>query len=681
MTFPADQIYCVLDYETYSEADLKKVGAFEYANHPSTEIMCAAWAVGTREELKTAEIQSWAVGEPLDKLIDLALVLRRDDVVIVAHNALFEQLITQHVLFQLVMVDLAATLGWEDYSIHDFVIPVNRWICTAALAATLAVPRDLARAGAALDLSVQKDGEGHRLMMKMSKPRKPTKHDKRTRHLDPDDLTRLVAYCVTDIASEIKLFLKCPPLTPTERRVWILDQEINQRGFLVDRPLVLKALEMIDTEITRIDRATVDLTGGEVTSTRKGAAMLKWLEAQGCYLPDYQKQTIEDALSSGLATGVAREMLEYRQAVAKTSTAKYVAFELRSRTDGRLRDILAYHAASTGRWGGRGVQPQNFPKGTLEDPDQAAEVMAAGDLELLRLLYGSPMDAMSSCLRSMIIAPPGRVLDVADYAAIEARVLAWIAGDARSLQLFRDKVDPYKDLATLIFGVRLESVTKDQRFLGKQAKLGCGYQMGHLKYIDMCATYGVTVAKDTAELVVNGYRENHPEVVQTWSNMQQAAIAAVEQPRRRFMVNKVTWVYVAPVLWCILPSGRRLAYIKPSVRYTDTPWGEKRLTLFHYAENPRTHQWEETKTYGGLLTENVVQAIARDLMAEAMLRIAGAGPWDIVFSVHDELVAERAEEAVSATNAEFCKLMKQLPPWATGCPIEVEGWEGKRYKK
>lgn len=367
------RIYCVLDYETFSEAPLKKVGAFEYSVHPSTDILCAAWRVGTREDLPKAKTHWWSPLLGGGDLGTLYQSLLSPDVTIVAHNALFEQVITRNVFAVKHMYSKREELQ----------LPPNRWICTAALGAALALPRSLEGMGSALKLRAQKDMAGHRLMMKWCKPRKPTKHDKSTRHSDPSELKALIRYCQKDVDVETALFLKLPPLTPTERKLWVLDQQINLRGFAVDRDLVGRILELIAVETGRHGKKTEELSLGLFSTTRKVQAVLNWLEAEGVYLPNLQKKTVEDAINGGMVKGAAKEMLKLRQAVSKTSTAKYEAFEMRSRHDGRLRDILVFHAASTGRWGGAGVQPQNFPRGTIGKKDvEYAVALLKGEVEV-----------------------------------------------------------------------------------------------------------------------------------------------------------------------------------------------------------------------------------------------------------------------------------------------------------
>lgn len=685
MLFPPEQLYCVLDYETYSEVDLKKVGAWEYSLHPSTEILCMAWRVGTRETLPAAETKACRPNGPL--LFEFAKDILNSKTILVSHNAYFEQVITKNVLAK----------KYFKVKGHEFRlsrIPPERWLCTASLAATLALPRNLEGAAQALKLPVQKDMDGRRLVLKWCKPKKPSAKDPSTRHTNAAELLRLIEYCKRDVDTEVALFLQVPPLTATERAVWELDQKINLRGFAVDRKLVNTTLKLIDEETRDVNRRCSELTLGVIESATRRDAVLRWLRDNGLDLPVLDKATVKDALESGLATGEAKTMLELRQSISKTSTAKYEALDLRSRSDGRLRDVLVYHAASTGRWAGSGVQPQNLKKSHLKNKDieyiinllneeeEACSVKKKdmSTLEWIRFLYGDPMAVFSSCIRSMIVAPPGKVLDVADYNAIETRVLFWVADHEAGLRAFRENRDLYKEQAASVFNTTVDKIANDsyERAIGKGLILGSGYGMGAKKFAATCRAQGLEIKDELAEIAVSSYRSTHSPVVKLWSNVERAAVAAVENLGKRYRINRATWYVKKDFLFCELPSKRRLAYYGPTVRYEPTPWGDKRPVLYHYGVNGLTRKWEEAKTYGGRLCENIIQAIARDLMAEAMLRIEAAG-WEIVLSVHDELVAER--DKLRPGHKEFCRLMAELPAWAEGCPVKASGWSGWRYRK
>lgn len=669
-----NQLYCVLDYETRSECDLKKAGAYEYANHSSTEILCASWAIGTRKSFKSGLYQTYVWSPFAGSDSNYGLIEALDDRVMkrVAHNAFFEQVITAFVL--------PRYLTGRPRSGYI----LDQWICTASQARALALPGKLEMACQALELPVQKDMEGHRLMLKMSKPRKATENNSAKWYNKLSDLKRLMEYCKKDVEAEIQLFLATPELSPFERKVWLLDQKINWRGFKVDRPLVETIQEGIKIESERFESETQRITDGVVRSTKQRDATLRWLESQGTHLPNLRKDTVSDALKLGLVEGPAFKLLTIRQMASKSSTAKYAAFEMRSRTDGRIRDNLVYHAASTGRWGGSGVQPQNFvrPKYSSNRIDLILDVLKGGstskNLDLIRYIAGEPMEVFASLLRSMIISKEEHRFIGGDYAGIELRVAFWLANHHAGLRKIREGIDLYCDLATEIFGRSITKLDKTERQLGKTATLGCIYQMGKDRFLETCLNEKQEITHELAEIAVNTFREVNAPVVKAWKNLELASLGAIRNPGKAFKINHTKWWVADRYLWCELPSGRKLAYYRPEIKTIMTSWGEPKATLHHYGVNPRTKKWELAATYGGRLFENITQATSRDLMAAAMVRVEEAG-YPITLTVHDEIKSETENDFGSVD--EFKKLMEATPDWAKGCPVDVEAWEGPRYSK
>lgn len=658
--------YLVVDYETRSEVDLKQVGAFEYSRHPSTQIMCVAWRIGTRETLRIAQTRTWTPSKDVlssGRLPELIAALRNPLITCVAHNAGFEQVITRHVL--------PTYLGGLPLD-----IPPSRWMCTAAMSAALALPRALEGACAALKLPVQKDMEGNKLVKKMMRPRKPTKNNPAKWHYSKAELARLMEYCVADIAAEVELFLTVPELTPFERRVWLLDQTMNLRGLRIDRELVKKAWSLLEEETARLHEETAPLANGAFTSTTQVSEVIAWLATQGVIVQDLRAKTVLDLLKTELPAPV-RRMLEIRQGASKTSTKKYAAFEARSRSDGYMRDNLVYHGASTGRFTGAGAQVHNLPRATIKNTDFAAEIIKEYDLETLRLLYGNPMDVLSSCTRSVITPDEGQLIFAGDYSSIEVRVLFWLAGHEEGLKAYRENRDLYREICVDIFVKMLLDVTKEEREIGKRAVLGCGYQMGPDKFELTCEQFGQPVSVKLAQKAVSAYRERHRPVVEMWRNLERASISATRTPGAVFTTNRTRWWVANSFLWCELPSGRRLAYREPSVRVETTSWGDRRPKLYFWSVNPLTKKWENAGTYGGALTENITQAVARDVMVSAMLGIEAAN-FELLMTVHDEVVAQGAP---TRTVEEFQNLMTKLPTWAVGIPVKAEGWVGPRYKK
>lgn len=663
------QQFLIMDFETRSEAILRTkgkqkigVGAWEYAVHPTTHVLCVAWKQGTKETLKSAKTHVWK-SHASDKALLARLIsqLRKPDIQLVAHNAGFEQVITQHVLPKHLTEKLPP-------------IPIDRWHCTAAMSATHALPRDLEGACQVLNLAHQKNPRGKLLIQRHCQPRRPSKNNPSRWNDDPEGLDELAKYCADDVEAETELFLKLPMLIPHEREVWKLNQRINLRGVYVDRKLVNSALAMLEQEMIELEARGLHLTGG-IRPTQR-AQIQNLLSDLGCTLPNMQAKTIDDALATGFATGRAREILITRQALSKTSTTKYMAFFCRSQSDSRARDIQLYHGASTGREAGTGgTQVHNLPRPTISDVDDAIAAILDGDRDWVRAIHGNVMAALSSCLRGCITATPGHQIYNADFNAIEARVLFWVAKHDAGLRIFATGEDPYRAMAAKIYRKSLEKVTDAEREVGKRAILGLGYNMGAPKFEQTCKQFGMPVTTELAELAVDVYRSEHALVPKLWRNLEMAAISATQNPGKKYFINRTIWYVKNNFLYCQLPSGRSLAYFKPSVRQEEK-WGRKRATLYHYGVEH--HQWVNRGTYGGKLCENVIQAVARDLMVAAQLRTEKAG-YIPMMSVHDELLAER--KIGEGSLEEFEKLMAELPLWAIGLPVKVKGWRGPRYKK
>lgn len=667
--------YLILDYETRSEADLKKVGAWEYSVHPTTEILCVSWRYGTKKEVRKQKSKVWCPllhgkKPPAELVLGLCEAYRR-----VAHNALFEQCITANVL-------LRPGLYFKKGPIPSCPAP-SLWDDTAAMAAVLALPRNLEGACQAYEMDVQKDMEGRRLMLKMAKPRRATKNNQEKWHQTEDELKRLMQYCARDVDAETELYFELPRLSPLERKIWLHNQRMNLSGFRVDRPLVKKILKLIAIETKNLNKETVKLTGGVLENVRSPVAVKNYLlKEHGFKLKNLQAKTVDDLIKSGMVEGEARRLLEIRQAISKTSTAKYVAMEMRSRSDSKVRDILLFAAASTKREGGMGVQPQNFPRGIQGlDAWQAAEIVRHGDLETIRLLYGDPMTLFASLLRAMIVADPGMKLHCADYAAIETHVLFWIANHMEGLKALFERRDLYTEMASFIYNMKLAEIGKEsrERFVGKQVILGCGYMMSGKKFrTNIILLTGIDLGKSLSDHAVKTYRRVHKPVVKLWSNIEKAAMAAVKYRGKRFKINRVAFYCDDRFLHCELPSGERISYYGPKLQWGMTHWGERKLMLYHWGTNSKTKKWEFAPTYGGKLVENIVQSISRDLMLQSSLKLVECG-YTPILHVHDENLSQCPDG--KGKQEEFQKIMATVPPWARGLPVRVEGWEGYRYKK
>jgi DNA polymerase len=695
---------CIVDFETRSACSLKSCGAWVYSTHPTTEILCLVFRLpwwdagrtslwhpafkhlGMEEACETeavAELFEWvAAGELLE-----------------AHNAAFERGIWRNIL--------APRYGFPE-------VAIGQWRCSAAKAASHALPRNLDGAGHALNLYELKDAEGHALMLKLSKPRKPRKKEREawlTTHATLDGMPtfwheskemfeRLHAYCRQDVLAEEAVSSTLIDLSPDETAIYTLDQRINERGFQLDMEAPRIALQLIATASTVLNAELLSITNGSVSKATQRDKMKAWLRTQGVDLANTQGATIDGILSTGISDGeleegdgesgegipevlatlpdAPRRALEILRTLGRSSTAKYRKMLDWAGDDGRVRGGLLYHGASTGRWSGAGVQPHNFPKGSIKGFDMEA----AWD-GLKRGVNPYPdysiMEVLSCALRGAIVAREGYELYVADFAGIEARGLLWVARDERGLDIFRRHADPYCDMAQDIYDRPITKADKAERSLGKIAVLGLGYQMGWSKFQATCEKFGIVIDDEMAERVVRIYREKFERVKKLWWNTEDAACEAVSRKGVVVKQDRISWIRRDRFLYCVLPSGRQLAYPDPELRKRQTPWGAEKWALTFMGVNSFNRKWQRQTTYGGSLVENIVQAISRDLMAAALQRIETSGTYVPVLSVHDEAIAEA--KVGQGDVKEFEGLVATVPAWANNMPIEAEGFKGRRYKK
>lgn len=672
---------------------MRNCGSWRYSLDPTTEVLCLTWRLPSWAEGRTAlwhpafphlgieERFDWRDIEELVNWIEAGGLVE-------AHNAWFERGIWQNILV-------------PQYGFPP--ITSSQWRCSAAKAAAHALPRALEDAAMALELNAQKDTEGEKVMKKLAKPRKARKAERELAEEEEREIgllwfeskemfDRLCEYCRTDVVTETELSDSLDDLNDLETAVFLMDQQINERGFQLDTEAIATALALIETEVARLNAELAIVTNGYVSKATQRAMMLAWLQySEDVYLPDTTKDTIDNILSSGRTLPPnARRALEIMRTIGRSSTAKFMAMKNWVCPDARVHGGVLYHGASTGRWSGKGVQPHNFPKGKIKDQETLWTLLKTRNVDRIvtdalqdkgKPLYTTVMEALSHGLRGVIVPSPGRQLYVADYAAIEARVLLWLAGEEDALDIFRRGEDIYCDMASSIYGYPTHKDTHPtERALGKVAVLGLGYQMGAPKFQDTCLVMAkIEIDEDLAQQTVDAYRAKYWRVKAMWTETERAAIEAVRHPGRRVACGYVTWVVEGYFLFCELPSGRRLAYPNPEVRSQITPWGEERPQLTFKGVNPMIRKWVRQHTYGGMLVENITQAVARDLMAEAMLRCEATGIYDVILTVHDEIVAEA--DLGKGSVKEFERLVATCPDWAEGCPVEAEGWAGVRYRK
>lgn len=810
--------HATIDFETRSACDIKKHGSWIYSKHSTTSVLCLSYKLPWDDKPRRyhpafPKIGVKATEDPLELF---AFILAGGKVE--AHNAFFERVIWRNVC--------AARMGWPS-------VPDTAWRCTASRASAASLPRDLDGAGQAMGLAVTKDAEGKKIMLKVSKPRKMKKaelkewreafeleHNRLYGHIDVeerpalelpeipilwhddrDDFERLLDYCDQDVLAEEALSLVLPELSDTELLLWQMDQEFNERGAMFDLALAEAALRAAAKWRGILNAELCEMTG--ILSATKRAEVKEWLkEHEGLDLSDTTGELVDWYLTRSTddykgadrqdLSGRCRRVLEILKQVNRTSLRKYNAILDRcDPDDARARDLLMYHGAGTGRWSGKGVQVQNFPrgkninawgkKGPYFDMDRACEDILSGDVEWMAAMSGDVMELLSGALRGTVIASPGKDLVVADYAAIEARCVLWEANATEALKIFlRTDTDIYCDMATGIYGfeVRKKDHPNERQF-GKQAVLGLGYGMGFLtflftcrkyliyftveqvkgilkdkyeKYYEWChnylyppapkadskgrvsekdmkkyknackeaakVRYRIVESREDPKLIIHElalmkytvdvYRNRYPEVKQLWTDQEEAAMAVLRDWEQmvaeglRDMFESAEWLKTPPgVAWrdkfvtewksagridwavrhgflcCRLPSGRILRYRDPELKSMLTSWGEKK-TGIRYMTVVTGGKWARTHTYGGKIVENITQAVARDIMADAILRSRGT-IYSVLMSVHDELVAEVDEDKGSVKD--FEGLMSTTEAWAEGCPIVAEGNRFKRYRK
>lgn len=663
-----------LDFETRSPADLPDVGMYKYFEDPDTDVWCASWAIGD------GPIHLWWLeDDPPEELCNHIA----DGGLIVAHNAGFELTCLKYIM--------GPKYKWP-------VPDLRQMRCTAAMAAAMALPRDLAGVALALGLDEKKDLTGQRVMKQMMRPRGNFGPPYVWWDL-PEKRKILGDYCVQDTQVERAVEKCVAPLSDFEQEVWFLDQLINQRGVKIDIDAVEDAGIVVRKEVARLEREASRITGNEITSLTNHHQLKSYLAGRGIETESTDKQHILQ-LQETVKDKTVLRVLDIRQEVGKSSTAKLVAMKSRMSLDGRARDNLMYMAARTGRWGGRGIQLQNLvrPEKFYTDPknvEAVFELFATRDNEAISLLTGPPLHVVANVMRSFIVADEGKVLLRADFSNIEGRFLAWLAGEVWKIQAFRDfdtiigtdergkpirkGHDLYKLTAAGILNKRPEDIDDDERQKnGKVPELALGFGGGVGAFQQMAANYGVVVSDAEADEIKIAWREKHPKIRNYWYDLEDAAFRALEQPGSVQWVRNVAWAYHKKILWMRLPSGRLLAYIDPKIKDMMMPWGEMKPCITYMGVDSQTRRWMRMKGYGGHFAENITQAGARDVMAEAMVR-AEKADFPLVLTVHDELISEVDEDRADVR--EFENLMCELPAWATGLPVAAAGVAARRYGK
>ena len=650
MTSWADRPRLYLDTETFSTVDISKAGAFKYFEDPAFEILLLPYAWND-EPVRVLDLF-----DPVDReeLPDIISGLLDPEVLKIAHNNPFER-------------------GAYHRQFGHY-MPPEEWDDTMILCAMNGLPMSLDAAGEALNLPQQKLKEGKALINYFCKPCKPTlANGGRTRNLphhDPEKWRRFKEYAKVDVVAmrEIHKLLRRFPIPEWERKVWALDARINERGVLTDQELVESAIavdEAFKEEHTAEMQRLTRLDNPNSVSQLK-----EWLDGVGVSVDSLNKATVSD-LRSSVPDPTTRRVLELRQLLGKTSTKKYEAMTVAACEDHRVRGLLQYYGAGrTGRWAGRLVQVQNLPQNHLDHIGEVREIVRHRDLETLEMLFDNVPDVLSQLIRTAFVAKPGHTFLVSDYAAIEARVIAYLAGEKWRMEVFANGGDIYCSSASQMFKVPVvkHGINGHLRQKGKIAELACGYGGGPMALKAFGADkMGLTEAEMTD--IVTQWRLASPTIPKFWRDTENAAVNALENPGRTYTLPcGVKYMRDAHALRCRLPSGRILSY-----------WGAriKDGGIVFMGQNQTTRKWEEMKTWGGRLVENIVQAYARDCLAVALLRLDEAG-YKITFHVHDEIIAEAPE---GSRWEDMAEIMGRPIDWAPGLLLRADGYETKFYMK
>ena len=650
-----------VDIETYSSVDLAGSGVYAYTEAPDFDILLIGYKFDDEAEVHV--IDTLAVDRDFDpELYEFREALTDPGIIKTAFNANFER---------------TCLAKWTGAA-----MPPEEWRCTMIKALTLGLPGNLADVGIAMGLPEEKlkDPQGKALIQFFSKPCKPTRtNGQRTRNLpahDPAKWKLFIEYNRQDVVTEQEILrqLDIYKTPESEQQLWALDQHMNDNGVKLDIPMVEKIVEYDTQRRQELQEEAKVLTG--LANPNSLAQLKKWLSKQGVTMTSVTKDTIAATLQTDIP-GSVRRMLEIRTALGKTSVAKYSTMLTAVCQDHRLRGILQFYGANrSGRWAGRLVQTHNLAKNSLPDLDLARELAAAGDFDTLATLFGETAFVFSELIRTAFIPSDGCRFVVSDFAAIEARVLAWIAGEEWTLEAFRQGKDIYCETASMMYRVPVEKhgANSHLRQKGKVAVLACGYQggVGAMKRMDK----GGSIPEDELQSVVDQWREANPKVVKLWRTCELAAKTAIQEHRTVRLAHGIAFSYINRNLFIKLPSGRKLCYWDTRLKQDDYTG---RLSITYMGVNQETKQWGETETYGGKLVENIVQATARDCLAVAMTRVSDLG-YKIVMHVHVEMIVDVPNtdtEAPGRINA----IMAQPIDWAEGLPLKGDTYETPFYKK
>ena len=643
--------YMQTDFETYSEVDISNCGSYRYIDDDTFEPLLLAVAFDDEEPYMI----DLASGEDVPECVWAAIF--DPEITKTAWNAQFERTIFGKMAGEILSPD--------------------SWKCTMVWSASLSLPLALKTAAQVLKTGEQKDSAGEALIRYFSIPSKPTKtNGGRTRNLpehNPEGWQKFKEYCLQDVQRDIRKRLEIFPLLDHEWDYYHLDQRVNDRGVKIDLTLVEQAItcDLMQSEI--MTKKAYELTGLE--NPNSVSQLKSWLEERGIPVETLGKKDVAaliENLDKHSTDAEALEMMKLRLQMAKSSVKKYQAAQRYVCRDGRAHGLFQFSGANrTQRWAGRGIQLQNLPQNHIETLEEARDLVRMGCFDMVESIYGNTPDILSQLIRTMLVPKDGCEFVIADFSAIEARVLAWLAGEDWVLQAFRDGKDLYCATASQMFGVPVvkHGVNGELRQKGKIATLACGYSGSTGALISMGAL-SMGLKEDELPEIIDSWRTANPHIVQFWWDVEKAAVDTVKDHKER-TVRMIKIQFYANTLWLVLPSGRKLAYIKPKLQ--PNRFGRMAITYEGLGQN---NKWCRGETYSGKLVENITQATARDLLAEAMWRLEQVG-FAIVAHVHDEVILEVPKG--STTVDAVCGIMNQNPSWAESLPLSSAGYIGEKF--
>lgn len=651
-----------IDIEAKSSIDIGKAGMYRYAQSPDFGILLFAYKWDDR----AVELIDFTAGETLPALVQVALT--DPNVVKHAYNAAFE---------------------WYCLNKAGYKTPIEQWRCTMMHGLYCGYTAGLDATGKAIGLpqDKQKLTTGKALIRYFCVPCKPTKtNGGRTWNLPkhaPEKWKLFKEYCKQDVVTEHEILkrLNLFPVPVEEEQLWQMDIRMNAFGVRVDKELIDGALYIDSVSTEHLSNEAVQITG--LNNPNSQAQLLPWLQREGVEIENLQKATVETALEENSLSGNARRVLEIRQQMGKTSIKKYVAMDTAKGEDDRVRGLTQFYGANrTGRWAGRLVQLQNLPRNYLKTLDYAREIVKKNNFDGLKILYGNVPDTLSQLIRTAFIPSEGNKFVVADFSAIEARVIAWLAGEQWVNDVFATHGRIYEATASQMFHVPIEIIVKGNpeyslRQKGKVATLALGYQGGTNALIAMGAM-DMGLMEEELPDIVQRWRQANPRIKDLWYAVEQAALKTMETAQPQAIYGLIfalegDLVYGQNFLTVRLPSGRKLFYPKPFLKKNQFD----KLAIHYYTVGQQTRKWEVTSTYGGKMTENIVQAIARDCLAETLRRVDAKG-LQVVFHVHDEVIIDAPMEI---TVDEVCDLMADPISWAPGLILKGAGFEHNYYMK